>query len=1211
MKQVSILRILGYSGLFIAVAIAAFFRFEHRLPAGLIFEPSYDIPIKMRPPGEAPPFDASFVHGVPRDLWAAPNSNWLANERAIAEASLRRVDVALLVLPVQGDKNAFDPIERSLISRIVGHRIGEADVAIANPGMVIKYLGLNRALYPDAEIQDLVKIVNAERILVLTAQHDRHSLWTLSGDVIDAKTQQLVRSKKWQDLPFSDDKPPSDIDEEVLEEITLFAIERSADPALVSPNFSAEEFVFPEDIEDLIDRSRKSPLHAAAYLQLIGMLHPRGAYNDVRNHLFERSLVELRRVSPEASFYPYFKARAYAYLDRRPAALAAMDGETDPYFDALRAALNGDYPQLKALVEKMGTSPLDFMAWKDFQAVEYRHVDVDDHVLPEQFVAAHPAWAPFIYRSIRDYEQWADYSAVTMKLGLEQLLPGEAVSLEKQFARQIATGEPLDELDLTRILLRHIETFQDDEVSAWTSDPGSYSNISPADILDLAKTVAVANHLREVDEDLITRRLPEAALADIHEFDSLFSGHPAVTLKKGRALQYMAADSSGMEKENLLRESADTLLAGFAWTSALHSDAIRVARNHWDLLQESSSAPGSYNVSGPFSGYSRRYFELPRGIDWYANIERVEVQDGAVQRCVDYTWTGFYCLRWQIGLATRTSANPEKAREEILAANSHRFIGNPQRDAYEVEHARRTGDADAEIRLLQSQMEAGSTDWSIYYSLGRMYKRRGEYQAAQEIWLSYPGFREENLPVGLSGSNHADIAAAMLFWIGQHELALPLLEIAASSGTGSAASMTSAARLAQIHGDLETATAWSAERVRRYDNKYGMRDLLQLLHIQDQNDLAWNIFDQAQATEPNTQMWSGALVGHRMAGATIFEINDWLHASESRRTAHVKEDNTAAIVDLAARYLFISGTMDRVPDEQLADLISGVYSLDPPVYVVPPIPTDAGPDYESDEPAIVFIGKLTYRHDPLVPTPRDERRVKGGTEIDIRYTMLARALTAFFDQNYELAFEIFNETAYFFSLYEYLPYYAFAAAMVGHADHLDAVLEKREAMFERVKRRETLDKSSLGYRFDEDLTYAVLAAFRGQHDEATQYLRAALNNRPYMDERSIFPMYEIVDLAELLYGHTGHDVYRDFALEISRRHTLVLPMYAWAHFVVAKYSESAVERANAAASGLKLDPLSRRAKELPNELIDQAREILETRGAPYLTRSRQNAPLET
>jgi len=164
------------------------------------------------------------------------------------------------------------------------------------------------------------------------------------------------------------------------------------------------------------------------------------------------------------------------------------------------------------------------------------------------------------------------------------------------------------------------------------------------------------------------------------------------------------------------------------------------------------------------------------------------------------------------------------------------------------------------------------------------------------------------------------------------------------------------------------------------------------------------------------------------------------------------------------------------------------------------------------------------------------------------------------------------------------------------------VLEAREPRLKLFLERESLTEAKLGVRYDEDLTYAVLAAAEEKTDESLRYLKSALNNRPYIESRTIYPLYQVVDIAQLLYRETGHDQFREFALELARRHKVVLPMYAWAYFVVATYSESIEERIEAAASGLYLDPLSSRGFKLPRSLIDAAKKRLNDNGAPNLNR---------
>ncbi|NOX70797.1 MAG: hypothetical protein GXP15_16550 [Gammaproteobacteria bacterium] len=869
---------------------------------------------------------------------------------------------------------------------------------------------------------------------------------------------------------------------------------------------------------------------------------------------------------------------------------------------ALLAALNGDLPKLQTYVAGDGVSVLRFMALIDLQKIEYRYSAKREYGSLEKFTQAHAVWAPLLYRSLLDYEEWAGYSAATLKLSLDTLLPSEFVSLENHYEKLAVIGDVPDELDLTRLLWKHIEALEEKAAKEWASDPGADSIVSIIDILELVKTISVANHLREVEEDLTKRAVPSAALDELSRFESFYVGHPAVTLLKGRVLQAMSKKSTGVERTNFRTASKEAEATGFAWTGRLTSDAVEIARGYSRVYgQRGSFRPGK---DSRFSLYSRRYFEWPKSSGWYRNIWPEEVRDGAFQRCIDYIWTAFECLKWKIESDSKNSENPDTVRSELLALYDSRYLGHPKRDEYAVELARASGDSDAEIREIKSKIEGGSNDLSLYYALGRIYKRRGEYRKAQEAWLSYPNFQANHGADTLAEITHADNAAAMLFWIGQYELATPLLELAANSHSGSASSMTSAARIALIGGDLESAAAWSANRVRRYQSKYGFRDFLQLLHILGQSESAWNMFNQFQAVTQDSQMWSGALVGHRMESATIDEIATWIQSSNSRLTAEVRERSRNETVSLAPRYLLLAGTMDRVPSVDFAAIVSGAYARPRPLFQHRTTqPTSTNGLREPIVFAVVRDGRSEFRHDLLVSTPQVLQRAEDKQEVDHRYTMLAGAMSAFLRADYAKAYEQFNETAYYYYLDEYLPYYAFSAAALGQGEHLQAVLAARETQLEELFRTESFNSSNLGYRFDEDLTYAALAAFSGDHESAMHSLRQALNNRPYVEDRSVYPMYQIADLADRLFERTGEEVYREFALDIGRRHTVVLPMYSWAYFIVAKYSQSEFERVNATASGLHLDPLSHRATKLERKLLDDATELLKKNGPPYLKRN--------
>lgn len=1148
---------------------------------------------------------------LPTD-WVAPNSKWLDSERASARSALGSLGTELLILPVQGGENTFDPRERHLITRLISDRvIAATNVLTPNPTSVIRELGSYRSTFPQDDIRSLARYLRAVEILAIYANHDGGGNFDIRAEVTNAGSGKLIREKVWAKLEFSDSEPPSVQVQEILDDIVIFATTKAVAADNHQSSARLDLFDFPVSVEQLVGESKKSALHAAAYLQLIGMLHPSGSFNEVRDQLFERSLVELYKVPSTAPYKRYFEARAYAYLDRRPAAVRALGTPDNAHERALIAALNGNLPMLRDEVEKMGTSALDFMAWRDLLFIEARYGDREERAILDRFLEDRPKWAAFVYRALRDDNRWADYSATTLKLALEQLMPAQVTSLQDVFEKAEVTGEIPSELDLTRLLWRHIEAFDDDQIFTWATDPDNYSIASEIDILDLAKASAVANLVRLVEDDLKIRDLPNSAMAKIREFESLFAGHPALTLQKGRALEALAAKSVGLEQENLRKESATELLNGLFRTGQMTRDAVRVARGYNKYIITALHTRNVPRESGiRMSTKPLRYFEWPKGVDWYYTIPGREFDDGALLGCIDYSWTSFHCLKAQIEHVERNPDSSKSNRGDLLAKNAHRYHGNPQKNEFEIAAARNADDADAEIQQLRSQINSGTTNWSIYYALGRALKRRGNYQGAQEAWLSYPGFQDLDQGVKLSDDNHANYAASSLYWIGQHELALPLLEISANSGTGSGASMSCGARMSLINGDLEAAERWSASRVRRYSSKYAIRDLQQILHIRGRTEVAWSIFEQAQATTQDPQVWSGALVGHRMASAGTQDIVDWIQSSESRKSAEVTVGRLRQKIHLAPRYLLLAGTMDRRPGAELAAAISTLQLGPRPIYEQRDVKDN---EQEAD---LNSRGWVRYRgsalhHDKLLSTFPADQSTRPSEEIDTRYEMLSRAMTAFLNEEFDQAFELFDETAYYYYLDEYLPYFALSATVVGRTDHLQLALESREPDLEKIRLGERFDSSELGYRFDEDLTYAVLASFEGRHDDSMAYLRAALNNRPYIEERSVYPFYQIVDLADRLYARTGIDRYREFALELSRRHTIVLPMYSWAYFVVAKHSKSKAERISATASGLKLDPLSYRGTLLPQDLIEQARQQLAEHGAPYLRRSAEQESLGT
>jgi hypothetical protein len=236
------------------------------------------------------------------------------------------------------------------------------------------------------------------------------------------------------------------------------------------------------------------------------------------------------------------------------------------------------------------------------------------------------------------------------------------------------------------------------------------------------------------------------------------------------------------------------------------------------------------------------------------------------------------------------------------------------------------------------------------------------------------------------------------------------------------------------------------------------------------------------------------------------------------------------------------------------------------------------------EKRTVSFDRVTRYHDELISTPPRGQTRKQFDNLPIPYEWFASAMSALLNGDNPAAFTAFNEMGYYYQLDEFLPYFAFSAAAVGKSDHLSAALAAREPELDKKRRSESATSSILGHRFNEDLTYAVLHAFKGEHEVAMKYLHNAFSDQPFIDERAIYPYYQVVDIADRLYDALGREEYRNLALDLARRHVRIQPMYAWAYFIVARHSTNEAERLRMASAGFALDPYSQRGSLLPEAL---------------------------
>jgi tetratricopeptide (TPR) repeat protein len=921
----------------------------------------------------------------------------------------------------------------------------------------------------------------------------------------------------------------------------------------------------PSSIEDLKALAEQGPVQNAYLLQFLGALHPQQIQGRARHRLFERSLIALEDL-PDTPEIGVLRARAWAYLNRRPLALAALKSGSREGA-ALRAYLDGDVEELAEAVGRI-TSPLPrVLATLELERTRAAYGRAADAELVDELAAQYPFWAPLIAQALTQIDGWGDRSNDIVKVALDAYWPQPKYDLASAIRAAMALLSPPTDYDISKLAYEHLNVVH-------ATLPTALDGAAPsaADVLLLLREMLVANVVDEIQRITEVLRKPDTALARAETYEPLLAGQPDFVLKRGWAEFGTSADLDEPAKSELQALGYEHLRQGAIWSQGQTVGSEGVLTFHHQFF------PGTDTLNP--TDAARLFFDTdwPNLAGWgWLRYKSDEDRQHRLYRCIDYTIHGFQCLgELHASLSLGANANADAATE-LLAATRERFIGHPERVNFLASVERQSGNDAAASIVFDEAVAAGTLDWEPYNHRGTDIAKAGKPREALEVFLKYPGFHGAGAASAVALSNYAYEAGSVLYWAGAYDEARPLYEFAAGLNTGSEASITSASRLALLDGDLETATGYTAQRARRYGNKYALRDLMMFVAALGDRETAWAVFQSMEKEIDKPDFWVGALAIQRMEGTTLAEVADWAFQG-ARGTARTEMDS------LAMRHVFLLHVTDRKIGD---DLISTLHERDP------------GPRVIRQRSGIVYMGDLPIwpSHHFGDPPAQDTSSANyPEKQLDSRLTTMARALAALQRKDYETAFATFDDASRIYELQEFLPYYAWASAHVGRTERVERYLVNAQAAKERSAR---LASSSIGTLFDEYLSLALLHGFRGDSDTALDYLVKTNADILHTESRAMFTRYEIAEVAELLYEHTDEPRYRDFMLDLARRNAIIDPAFSWPHAFVAKYSDNANERALALARALYLDPLSRRALTADPTEIGAARRRI-ARGNPFL-----------
>ncbi len=1074
-------------------------------------------------PDTRPSFDESF---------------WQTTETRRAYDALAGEQSDVLVVPFQVESHGLDAASRSLMTISLAHRLATGTgLRVANPVYVAEAFGNQGRQYSGEDIRRIAKQVGARRAVIGKVGHDntghlslRVSMLHFEGDYAPGEETEIFSAPG---LEFDDHRLPYHL---FLEERDEIVRRIAGDLAGVKTSkFSKVELAFPPRL--VRSQEPDSPLADVAYLQALAVLHPQNTDGRHRDLLFERSLVLLEYIGKKSPNYALLKARALLYLNRRPAAIDVLDGAGNPAAKALRTYADGNLPALEEARSKIDEPLLAALAEIEAERLNITYHGAPNRAAAESYIETDEVWGPLFFAAMSDQDGFRPFTTTHLKVSLDAAFPDPGKSLETFVGAQAATGYDMDEIDFVKLLIRHIDDTQ--------VEPSECAGLAPCDrdYLDLLRSMYVGGVVRHVRHIRAFLGKPDDALRFANEYDALLRGHPAFTAAKGLAVRDKLRETQGNERSGLLEEFSRLMRNALWWTQRLTLMTAELSdyyRFYMPMLEGMSSIDRA-----------RYTFETdwPRPAIPLEQYTDRRVYSRAIRQCADYTIANFACFR-EYHTELMAMKEPVEDPASVLERNRNRFVGHPERLRYLASQLEKTGDHDAGIALYQDAVDSGTSEWTPYEVLFDAAVLSADFKKGEDIGLSHPGFADPEPSNRVTLSNKAYNFGSGLYWAGAHEHAVPLYELAAAYGTGSGAQMSSQQRLALVAGDYEGAIYHATRRVRRYDSKYALRDLVGLYAITGDLDTASAIVAGIDSRLHEPEAWIGALIEQRAKHLPVDDIAQW--AFENDR---YKAGNDGGL--LALRHVFLANSLDRQIPESLPETLA---DLDPRLR-----PYHQGHG-KVREPGHTFSARYF--------TPRShsfdmEGRLTPRAPVDRRIVFGARALLALDRGDFEGAFTLLDVASEFYNLNEFLPYYALASAKMDKTRRISGALERM------LNRGPTGIKDAKGTYFYASLAKAVLLAMDGEHADAINRLQNAngviLHNHSWL----ILTRYQIVEIARLLHLETGDSSYRNFALDLARRNAVIEPIQAYTHSFVAMLSDDRDERILALARVLTLDPGSR------------------------------------
>jgi hypothetical protein len=1110
--------------------------------------------------------DQSAVSAIPH-AYPRPLSDWTTNEKLFYEKLLTGRQYDVLVAPMQVNGWAFDRASRSLMSAEL-----TAAIAKGQPGrvpdayLVAKALGDGQRQFPLEDLYRIARSVGAKRIIWGAVGHDLTGKMTITilsqlrPKVVtdDAKWVTPISAKSINDIPFDDEHSAIEAFELRIPEI-LQALD--IQPAAPAPEKIASRLDIarlPPSPLNLITGDDNPAREAYAFL-LFGSLSPEHIER-TKERFVEKALRAISLISVASPEYRALHARAYMMMGYRAAALKVLGTAASGEEQEIRAALDGNLPEVRAQASKEANQLKRLL-----EELDANRISVDYGVLTSiQSVDAVKAlklpgqiWPFLATRAFTDWDSWSQFDNAPLKMLIEHELPVKGYTLEELVRGAVSVGDT-EQVQTTMDLsvFNHVHRYVQDH-AAQCCDPSS-TRFGDLDYLELLSALGHDNLIRRIEFFTTIQRAPRDAIRFADAIQSVYKGYPYYALVRSEAERQEADESGDAERDGLMKAAYENVFNAMYWEqsqSRISSRALTDLGSRF-RLHEYGYFDNFYYTEVP---YHAGYMIWANGgnpstmrVNGLASLGNATSQFGVVSELVG---------------GERAKFVDQSLVDDVVRQIQGRFIGSPARGEFLADQEILHGNPGAAALLLREDIKIAPAYRDAYFALGALTLESGQAREAARIFLSYPGLHQDSKTNRVSAANAAYDMGSYFFKSGDFDLAIPFYTLATSQGTGAGSEMAAAMRLDLLAGDINGAMLSSLERGRRYHDSRAYRDYLGMLHATKHSEAAWSGFGTLVRELREPHIWESALVGHHVGGSSEAEVTEWVKQSEFRGVGNH--------VSYAITYLARFATTDRIPSKELPSVIA---DLDRPTWQF-----DEGahsvvrPDADGrDQQILGPVGAITPQG--VLPIGAFER---GGPKHRVRSELsyFVEAYRAIKLREFSEAKRVFDEAATLYDMASaqstyMLPYYALASAEAG------GDVSNVETILGRITPKEQ--------RFDYQLAKAMLEGVDGKIGEALVSLKLARYRRPSTEERIQLTQFTYGDICESLYQVTGSPEIRRVALDWARSSEKAEPWQSWSYALEATLTPDSLDRKRAIAMAFYLDPKSTRLSSLKKSEIDDA-----------------------